>query len=89
MSDLFGTWQEQKEVIDSSDDGFGPYLFWALGDDSRYEALWPEFLEWATENLACGISFACVDGMIIVPAADTAFRAYVAGRNYQQEKKHE
>ena len=87
MSDLFGTWQEQKSDIDASDDGYGPYLYWLLGDEGKYKLLWPEFLQWATEHLACGISFACVNGIIVVPAADAAFKAYVAGRNYHTNKE--
>lgn len=87
MSDLanfFGTWQEEKAKIDALDDGHGPYMYWCLGDEEQYKILWPEFLKWAKLNLACGISFACIDGMIIVPACDSAFKSYVAGRNYKQ-----
>ncbi len=87
LNNLFGTWQEQKEVIDASDDGHGPYLYWLLGDEDQYKLLWPEFLQWATDHLACGISFACIDGIIVVPAADAAFKSYVAGRNYQINNK--
>lgn len=84
IEDTFGTWQEQKAIIDSYDDGYGPYLYWILSDEDQFEILWPDFKQWAIENLACGISFACLDGSLIVPAADAAFRSYVAGRNYRK-----
>lgn len=82
MSDIFGTWREQKDAIDAADDGNGPYLHWSI--DGRAQSLWPDFLMWAKEHLACGISFACVDGALIVPAAHAAFAAYVAGRDHNE-----
>ncbi len=82
VSDLFGTWQDQKATLDAADDGCGPYLHWILGDADCCKSLWPDFVLWATDHLACGISLACVDGALIVPAAHAAFVAYVAGRNH-------
>jgi hypothetical protein len=82
-------WKAQKALLESYDDGHGPYMEWSLIPLPMTAAApeyWEDFKVWANDNLGQGYSLACADGMLLDEVTSWAFTAYRAGRQHSAVK---
>lgn len=81
-------WKARKAALDAMDDGHGPYCSWAFDAadvQERKSQLWQDFVAWARLHLGQGYSLACAEGSPLDEVTLWAFKAYMAGREGEQE----
>lgn len=74
-------WKAEKALLDSLDDGLGPYMEQSLLSATRASLPpeWSSFKSWAEDHLGQGYSLACAEGALLDSTTAWCFKGWRMG----------